>query len=264
MLHCRKNNMPIVIAQFSDCHLFSDTNALHHDANVYKNLQKVIANIAINNEIDYVVFTGDLTQDHSVTSYQHFVDIVEQEKIEIPVLYLSGNHDDPRHMNKALSKTPFIKDKQIQSKHWQILLLDSKGDTPAGHVSKHSLQQLSDEIDSNKFQLLMMHHHPVDVGYFIDKHGLDNQKEFWQTINNINIENNSIKAVACGHVHQALAIFEKDKTFEIQCADVYACPATSIQFDPDNETGIALTIEPAYQIFYLYDDGNIKNKIVIC
>jgi len=258
------NNNPLVVAQLTDSHLFADPKALHHGANVYHNLTKVIADIAKNNSIDYAIFTGDLTQDHSAISYQNFADIIEQAKIKIPILYLSGNHDDPKLMNLYLSNVPFINDKTIQTQHWQISLLNSKSDTPAGYVSKHSLKQLTDEIDPEKFQLLMMHHHPVDVGYFIDKHGLINQKEFWQTISNINAKSNSIKAVACGHVHQALLKRVEDKIHNTQCVDVYTCPATSIQFDTTKTTVSALKKEPEYQLFYLYDDGSVKNKVITC
>ncbi len=54
-----------VIAQFSDCHLFADKQTKLLGANVWQNLMLVLADIAQRNDIDCVVFTGDLTQDHS-------------------------------------------------------------------------------------------------------------------------------------------------------------------------------------------------------
>ena len=73
---------PLVVAQFSDCHLFADKNSKHFGANVWQNLQLVLADIAKRNDIDCAIFTGDLTQDHTEVSYQHFVQAVKQAELE--------------------------------------------------------------------------------------------------------------------------------------------------------------------------------------
>ena len=107
--------------------------------------------------------------------------------------------------------------------------------------------------DKNKFQLLMMHHHPVNIGYYIDKHGLINQDVFWQTINQLNDENMNIKAIACGHVHRASQL-SKDQV------DIYTCPATSVQFGDTKET--MASIVPGYRLLYLNDNGTIASVII--
>ncbi len=58
-------NESIIIAQLSDSHLFSEKEGLHHGYNVYENLKKVLSAIYQSPEIDYIIFTGDLTQDHT-------------------------------------------------------------------------------------------------------------------------------------------------------------------------------------------------------
>ena len=67
---------PIVLAQITDSHLFCDPSGLHHGHNVLENLKKVLQSIHNIAEIELVVFTGDLTQDHTEQSYQNFVDCV--------------------------------------------------------------------------------------------------------------------------------------------------------------------------------------------
>ncbi|MGL1958723.1 MAG: metallophosphoesterase [Colwellia sp.] len=250
---------PLVVAQISDSHLFADINGLHCGANVLQNLTRVLSDIAARDTIDYVVFTGDLTQDHSERSYQHFVNAVQAVNLSIPVFFLAGNHDDPKLMNRYLSNKPFSPDKTINETQWQIQLIDSKSETPAGFVSDNSLQKLTRNIDKNKFQLVFMHHHPVDVGYFIDKHGLQNKAEFWSAIKQIK----SLKAIACGHVHRAM-LLKAASVINEQCVDVYTCPATSIQFDPTQKVVVASKVQqqPAYGIFFLYDDGTLKRTIV--
>jgi Icc protein len=241
------------VAQFSDCHLFSDKQAKHLGANVWQNLNRVLIDIAHNANIDCVVFTGDLTQDHREQSYLHFVSAIKQAKILAPIHFLAGNHDDRDLLAKHLTSPCFDTRKTINSDFWQIQLLDSKSDTPSGLVNSYSLQLLSQKMDHNKFQLLMMHHHPIDVGYYIDKHGLIAQEEFWKSIVEINEASHAIKAIACGHVHRAIHLS--------QCnVDVYTCPATSVQFgDTKEDIG---SIEPSYRLFHLVSDGLINSDII--
>ena len=248
-----KHIKPFVIAQFSDCHLFADQSATHFGANVWQNLRLVLSDIAQRDIIDCVVFTGDLSQDHSELSYQHFVDAVAQAQFTMPVYFLAGNHDDPQLLAKHLTGSLFQSNKIINHDFWQIQLIDSKSDTPSGFVSKESLYGLAQHIDNSKFQLLMMHHHPINIGYYIDKHGLVNQHEFWQNIAQLNKAEMNIKAIACGHVHRAVKL-SKDHV------DIYTCPATSMQFGDTKEK--AGSIVPSYRIFYLNSNGTIDSEII--
>lgn len=242
-----------VIAQFSDCHLFADKEAKHLGANVWQNLLSVLADIAKRDNIDCAVFTGDLTQDHSELSYQHFADAVEQAQLNMPIHFLAGNHDDRELLTKHLTKPIFTPSNIINNEFWQIQLLDSKSETPSGLVSKESLKALSKCVDRNKFQFLMMHHHPVDIGYYIDKHGLLNQNDFWQTITQLNESDIIVKAIACGHVHRASQLSQHN-------VDIYTCPATSIQFGDTKEK--VASIMPSYRLFYLNSNGIISSDII--
>jgi len=244
---------PFVIAQFSDCHLFADKKSEHLGANVWQNLIVVLADVSTRNNIDCVVFTGDLTQDHSELSYQHFVEAVGQAELKIPVYFLAGNHDDRVLLTKYLIAPKFQSNKTIENDFWQIHLLDSKSDTPSGLISQKCWQSLSEQIDSSKFQLLMMHHHPVNVGYYIDKHGLLEQKLFWNSIAQLNEHNKNIKAIACGHVHRAAHLAKEG-------VDIFTCPATSVQFGDTKEQ--VASILPSYRLLFLESDGTLSSDII--
>jgi len=248
---------PIVLAQITDSHLFADTLGLHHGHSVHKNLCKVLQSIQNTPEIDMVAFTGDLTQDHTEQSYQNFVDCVNNSGIKLPFYYLAGNHDEPELLDKYFIDLPFSSSKCISHAHWQIQLLDSKSSTPAGYVSEQSLVALGKDIVSNKHQLLMMHHHPIDVGYFIDKHGLQNKDDFWQAIGAYD----NVKVIACGHVHSERE-FKKQLPNRKEAITMYTCPATSIQFDPEFDGVSALSKGPGYRIFYLYPDGKFHSNVI--
>jgi Icc protein len=239
------------IAQVTDCHLFSQTDGLHYGANVYQNLVSVLQEIKNEHAVQAIVFTGDITQDHSEQSYKLFVKAVITSGINIPFYYLAGNHDEHELLDKYLSVPPFSSDKLINEQCWQIVLLNSKSDTPKGLVSQSDLLTLESIVDDDKHQLLMMHHHPIDVGYFMDKHGLENQTQFWQTINKFS----SIKAITCGHVHQSLTLYSE----HTPSIPLFTCPATSIQFDTSKNSGASNGQGAGYRIFSLFKDGKINS-----
>lgn len=239
------------IAQISDCHLFANTNELHCGANVYNNLYHVLERIQRIEQPDCIVFTGDLTQDHSKESYQQFVNVFISLSITTPVHYLAGNHDEDALLNTFLTNQPFTSSNIIENDTWQIMLIDSKSETPAGVITEQAFNWLDEKIDETKKQLIMMHHHPIDVGYFIDKHGLKNKDKLWEYAK----DNASISAFACGHVHQALSILPYQSNYTIP---LYTCPATSIQFDITVETSACNGQGAGYRLFELYDDGILK------
>lgn len=247
----KSEQFPFVIAQLSDSHLFADVNERHHGADVYQNLLMVLQALKANTAIDMIIFTGDLSQDHSDQSYQNFVEAVHLAKISVPFYYLAGNHDEPQLLDQYLATTPFIQQKSICQQNWQIILLNSKSDTPAGIIEQHELQWLKNAINPDKHQLLMMHHHPIDVGYFIDRHGLKNSEDFWQVVD----QQSSIKGVACGHVHRALTL---KASRNMSTPPLYTCPATSIQFDPTKDTVSSTGESAGYRLFSLLDDGKIE------
>lgn len=245
---------PLRVAQISDSHLFADKAGLHCGVNVYNNLVKVLADIATRQQLDYVVFTGDLTQDHTAQSYENFTNAVCNADINIPILYLAGNHDEYALLDKYLVNRPFSSEKSIENDFWHVQLIDSKSDTPAGYVQQEQLHKVA---DNKKHQLLFMHHHPINVGYFIDRHGLENKDEFWQAIANIP----SVKAITCGHVHRASDYPAYSQQKE-QCVAVYTCPATSIQFDPSFDGVSALKQGPGFRLFSLFSDGKLQNEAI--
>ncbi|WP_236701186.1 metallophosphoesterase [Thalassomonas viridans] len=244
----------ITLAQISDCHLFADKSALHCGVNVYNNLKRILTELSRNQALDYLVFTGDLSQDHSELSYQHFAELVQQANLKVPVYFLPGNHDDQALLDKYLTAPHFNRDKVIEHPNWQVCLVNSKGDTPAGFISEQSLGQLAHSVNREKSQLVFMHHHPVAVGYFIDRHGLTNASDFWQLLEQLP----SVKAVACGHVHRGLTLLPESSGYPVV---VHTCPATSIQFDPDCETVSALAQGPGYRLFTLGEKAALETQV---
>ena len=240
----------VKIAQFSDCHLFADKQRDHFGANVYQNLDKTLADISKQRDLDAIIFTGDLSQDHTQESYHLFAELVAKHNLVQPVHFLAGNHDDFDVMKQSLTGSAFAQADVIELDDWQLFLLNSTSDTPAGVVNECDLVALSSELNANKQQLVFMHHHPVDAEYYIDRHGLTNQTDFWQAIKRYP----SIRAIACGHVHRGMRLVGPEQM------PIFTCPATSIMFAQDPEQLIAERLTPGYQVLTLTLEKQLSDR----
>ncbi|WP_169303020.1 metallophosphoesterase [Thalassotalea mangrovi] len=242
----------VVFTQFSDCHLYADKSALHFGQPVYANLVRTLGDMREMKDLQFAVFTGDLSQDHSDQSYRNFNEAISESGIQVPIYWLPGNHDSIEQMQNLLVHPLLNDDKDIVLDGLRLMLLNSKSATPAGLLADTELARLQD-IDKTDATLLFMHHHPRPVGYFIDRHGLQNASAFWLLLQHLP----GVVGVACGHVHRAITQ-NADKNAS---APVYCCPATSIQFDPEFDGVKALPEGPAYRTFY-YDNGELSSRIV--
>lgn len=241
------------LAQISDSHLYADTEKLHYGANVFQNLVDVLTDIARNDSIDAIIFTGDLTHDHTEMSYQRFAEATSLVGISKPVYFTPGNHDEREYLTRHLQGFPFKSEKSFVLGSWQIVLLDSKGETPAGSITEQELKRLNAGLDVERHQLVFMHHHAQLTGFFIDRHALQERENFWKAIE----KHNSIKAIACGHVHAAID-FVGDN---VNRTPLHTCPATSIQFDPEADTVAALSTKPGYRLFELSASGQYRTSV---
>ncbi|WP_371186682.1 metallophosphoesterase [Thalassotalea maritima] len=239
----------IQIAQISDCHLYGDIDSLHFGANVYRNLETVFSYLARMAELKLVVFTGDLSQDHSIASYQRFNELVAAAKLPCPVAYVPGNHDDRQLLKQQLTATCITHEQTIHLDEWQILLVDSKSVTPSGEVNSSQRRRI--EALTEQPSLVFMHHHPMDVGYFIDRHGLNNKQQFWQSVASAP----KIRAIACGHVHRGEEYHYNDVT-------VFTCPATSIMFARHPNDLLAESTRPGLRLFDLGANDVINSRLV--
>ncbi len=88
---------PLRIAQVSDCHLPASAGATYRGINAYENLELVLQKVA-DFAPDVVLATGDLSEDASPSSYRALKQYFSRyfSSLEVNVLALPGNHDDPQ------------------------------------------------------------------------------------------------------------------------------------------------------------------------
>lgn len=206
------------IVQITDCHLLADFNGVYNGCQPAAHLQQIVLSLA-NCLPDALILTGDLTQDHSRASYQLLADIFAN--ISCPVLLLPGNHDDLSELLWLAQTSNLQLADSLVLARWQLFLLNSKGPSPAGSFDCNKQAALQQQFSQSNqpYFWLFMHHHPLPLNCFIDKHGLTEQADFWALL----LTEPKVKGVAHGHAHLA---YHR----HYQGVEVVGCPASSVQF----------------------------------
>ncbi len=238
------------LLQITDTHLFADPDECLLGVNTANSFHAVISDIRQEQiEFDGIIATGDISQDHSATSYQIFLQGISHWSS--PCYWLPGNHDAQNEMNTVLSQAPLARaDVALLGEHWQLIMLDSqiKG-KPHGYLKDSQLALLQKILTNNptRHTLIAFHHHPIPVSSaWLDQHKLKNSDTFWDAIKGMD----KIKAIICGHIHQ-----DFDEIFSGK--RVLAAPSTCIQFLPNSDQFSLDQINPGWREISLHADGTI-------
>ena len=243
----------IKFIQISDTHLFGMVEGKLNGSNSYINLKQVLSSISFN-DIDFIVVSGDLSQDCTPDSYKHLITLLEETKTKYYLM--PGNHDDVDVLNKSLNIN-WIKDESDYSfeySDWFFYMLDtSKHPEEFGVLSPDQLLNLQNALLENKSKLtvIFMHHHPVKIGSrWMDEMMLNQKEEFINIIKS----NPQIKAVLYGHIHQS---FQK----EIDGVLYASAPSTCFQVKENTFNFAFGTNNPGYRVIEL--DGEVVSSNVV-
>jgi Icc protein len=223
--------------------------------NTYDTLAKVIDfSLSQSEHPDYVLLTGDLSQDESLQSYNRLSAAVK--KYECPVLYLPGNHDNRSLMQESFFApgSAVVKADSLVIEPWQIIMLDSKVDKRVdGRLSDAELERLDNllSLHSDKYALICVHHHPLAIGSsWMDSIKLQNSDALFAILD----KHKQVKAVASEHVHQ-------ESQQELNGVSVMSSPSTCVQFRPGSDDFALDELLPGYRWFELYADGSFKTGV---
>ena len=258
--------MSVSVIQLTDLHLLADIAQDFKGQNPWRNLNRLLAQIACEGQPDLYLLTGDLCQDHSPEAAREVYRMLAERMDQTGARWqwIPGNHDEPELM--ADFKTP---EPSVVVGDWQWLLLNSNSGSPHGELAESERQTLLASLDKPKarFQAVAVHHQPVLVGperkgmfYFelkdpeqvagIDSIPLQDDGWLWQTL----CQQPQVKAVICGHVHQ-------DQQIERDGLTLFSTPATSIQFRADINDFELDEQAPGYRCFDLSDDGVVTSRV---
>ncbi|MDF5399340.1 3',5'-cyclic-AMP phosphodiesterase, partial [Vibrio parahaemolyticus] len=137
----------IKLLQITDTHLFAADEGSLLSVKTVDSFNAVVADVLRRNvAFDYILATGDISQDHSAESYQRFANGIEP--LEKDCFWLPGNHDYKPNMGSVLP-SPQIKAAEhvLLGEHWQLILLDSQVvGVPHGRLSDQQLTLLEEKL----------------------------------------------------------------------------------------------------------------------
>ena len=242
------------ILQITDTHLFAKAQETLLGLPTQTCLQRIIDRILQQPQLpDFILLTGDLSQDGRAESYAHLSALLEP--LGLPIYWLPGNHDCVDTMTRSLQPPIFTPDKLFQHQGWQFILLNSQipGDVP-GRLSAEVLDTLTHQLETGPKQptVLALHHPPVTLqAAWLDSSALKNPDELFAVLDRFS----HVKLVLFGHIHQEISIVRQGVTY-------LSCPSTCIQFDPHSDT-FALDIDrnPGFRELELWSDGTWTSQV---
>jgi len=242
----------IRIIQITDCHLPADPEQEYRGQNPHENL-KTLLQIIPDYSPDLILATGDLSEEASPASYRTLQGYFNQ--LEIPVLALPGNHDDPRLLANLYPGSPVDKVEVSEHGEWQIIRLNSclEG-KPEGRINPETLAELGQVLshEARRPRLIALHHQPVPVGSpWIDKYQLLEQEQLLHLLGQCP----GVRAVVWGHIHHD---YTKDK----DGVAMLGCPSTSANSLPGTLKFTADGAGPACRWLELGAGGVIGNGII--
>lgn len=250
----KNENGPIRLLQITDTHLFAPIEGALLGVPTLYSFQSVVEQVQQRtSDFSAILATGDISQDHTVESYQHFVNGIKP--LEKPCYWLPGNHDYKPSMGGVLP-SPQIRASEhlLIGKHWQLIILDSQVvGVPHGALSIEQLALLDKALTQyrTRYSLILLHHHPLPAGSaWLDQHQLKDNEHFWNVIS----KHSNVKGILCGHIHQEL-----DRM--INGVRLLATPSTCVQFLPDSDDFALDSQPPGWRTLDLLPNGDIDTEV---
>jgi 3',5'-cyclic-AMP phosphodiesterase len=239
------------LLQLTDTHLYGRADGQLRGVATYATVQSVLHEaMARTPDLAALLVTGDLVQDDP-DGYLRFRSVFSG--LNVPVLCIPGNHDEPAAMRRELAAPPFQIGGHFAASGWRIVMLDSYF---AGHVGGRlapaELARLDSQLSAAREHVMVcLHHHPIAMGgRWLDPIGLENAADFWRVID----AHPQVRAIVWGHVHQDFVGLRNS-------VKLFATPSTGAQFVPGSDTFAIDSKPPAYREFELHADGRIDSIV---
>jgi Icc protein len=244
----------LTVLQITDTHLHAAADSRMRGVTTYRTLLSVLEHAQRDRRwpADLIIATGDIVQDESRAGYERFR--TSLEPLGVPVLSIPGNHDDPKLMSEILSSGSFQVGGELRREAWSLIMLSTfLAGEDAGGLGTARLTGLRKALAAHAGQhvLVCMHHHPLPMGStWLDGVALRDAPEFWRIID----ANPHVRAVVCGHVHQAADRQRNNVRF-------MSTPSTCAQFLPGSEFFALDDRPPGLRWLELKADGEIDTEV---
>jgi Icc protein len=242
------------LLQITDTHLFEDASAELYGLRTADSFEAVLeaAMAESSGRVDAILATGDIAEDGRRRTYERFRDRLA--RLDVPVLCLPGNHEDPEVMAEVLSSPPLQYCGSLRLGGWRIVMLDSHvPHQPGGRLGDDELGRLDRELrdPAGEHVLVCLHHQPIPMGSaWLDAVGLGNTGDLLPRL----VAHGRVRAVAWGHVHQA-----SDRVHA--GIRMLSTPSTCAQFAPGTDQCVMDLEPPGYRWLELGPDGTIDTRV---
>ena len=149
MITSKTKFMSTKIIQITDLHLNKSKEMISNGVNTLESANMVIERIKNNEKnMDCLILSGDLSNDYSIESYNHLVDLLKD--FETPIYLMSGNHDSPSLLKTlTINKNFFYKSFECFD-NWGLFMFNTKKEnSPNGVLYKEELEYF-DKILANE------------------------------------------------------------------------------------------------------------------
>lgn len=226
--HINTQKDTVRFVHITDTHLLNRADQIFNKINTVQTLEAVLAQcLKRYPNIDFLLFTGDISQTATKKSYELFKSIID--RYQTPIYCVPGNHDKPKLLKNIMPNSPNDSITIIKHGKFSLILINSSVDNEHhGLISKTCLQKIKKHLQSNSDEcnIIALHHHPININSpWLDEIALQNRNEFLETIHN------SFRNVLIlfGHVHQEIDI-QQNKV------RVLSTPSTCYQFKTSSKT----------------------------
>ena len=205
---------PVRFVQISDVHFNPSRNYAKGRMVKYSGdlLKDAVAQVNALQNIDFVVFTGDIIDNPSEKLIRDFAAIANT--LDVPWYWTQGNHDvGPKALSRAQFRTIMNKHNRyeqpqagyyaFQARGFMFVLLDGAQDdkvTSQGYFPRETLTFLSRVLQENAaMPAVIFQHFPVVYPIASKSHEVTNQAEYLAAID----AHPNVKAVFASHFHIA-------------------------------------------------------------
>lgn len=241
------------LIQITDPHLFASPEGQLLGMTTRRSFEAVLElALSRHDPATRLVLTGDLVHDESAAGYAAL-----RARLDATGLVyhcIPGNHDSPTLMREQLGAAVVGPVEARRLRDWNLIFLDStKPGCESGLIGDARRAALESILAAApQPALIFLHQHPLPIGSaWMDRLGLEDGPELLALCDRYP----QVKALVCGHVHQAFARPRHGYW-------VLGTPSTCVQFKPgSHDFAVGLEL-PGYRELRLGPNGRFATQIV--
>ena len=263
-IYLNTNQHTLNILQLTDLHLTADSSMYSCRQRFEALLNQALEqSIAEGMKCDLILVTGDLVSQVDPAIYDYIFALLTATNIAFACI--AGNHDvtdevgsnlpfEQRQLIAREADSRLLSRHVIESKHWQILLLNSAiAGQVAGRIKNEDIAWLCAQLEyCDKPALLAVHHHLIPMqSEWIDAYKMQNAEQFWQRTKDYD----NLRVIINGHTHQ-------EQVQHRNGVIVYTTPSTCYQYQPLNDDfAYDKTARPGYRWLQLANNGQVASWV---